>query len=188
MLHVQLQMSMLTRVTMGTMGTKIHPKALHLQLTIRTKILTQGNPPKTHMLGSQQKIHMPDNLPKTLMLVSQLRKTHTMQESQRRIHSMQLKTLTQGVSQRSITRLMEEMVEEAKRRLLLLLKELWLEWMRLGQVVPLVLQVEKERKVLLARLDLREPLDLLVCRACLVLQGLFLTFSLTSTGSRCLRG
>ena len=186
MLHVQLQMSMLTRVTMGTMGTKIHPKALHLQLTIRMKILTQGNPPKTHMLGSQQKIHMPDNLPKTLMLVSQLRKTHTMQESQRRIHTMQLKTLTQGVSQRSLTRLMEEMVEEVKRRLLLL-KELWLEWMRLGQVVPLVLQVEKERKVLLARLDLREPLGLLVCRACLVLQGLFLTFSLTSTGSRCLR-
>ena len=100
---------------------------------------------------------------------------------------MQLKNLTQGVSQRSLTRLMEEMVEEVKRRLLLL-KELWLEWMRLGQVVPLVLQVEKERKVLLARLDLREPLDLLVCRACLVLQGLFLTFSLTSTGSRCLRG
>ena len=123
MLHVQLQMSMLTRVTMGTMGTKIHPKALHLQLTIRTKILTQGNPPKTHMLGSQQKIHMPDNLPKTLMLVSQLRKTHTMQESQRRIHTMQLKNLTQGVSQRSLTRLMEEMVEEVKRRLLLL-KEL----------------------------------------------------------------
>ena len=99
---------------------------------------------------------------------------------------MQLKTLTQGVSQRSLTRLMEEMVEEVKRRLLLL-KELWPEWMRLGQVVPLVLQVEKERKVLLARLDLREPLDLRVCRACLVLQGLFLTFSLTSTGSRCLR-
>merc|ERR1719357_1752817 len=115
------------------MGTKIHPKALHLQLTIRTKILTQGNPPKTHML------------------VSQLRKTHTMQESQRRIHTMQLKTLTQGVSRRSLTRLMEEMVEEVKRRLLLL-KELWLVWMRLGQVVPLVLQVEKERKVLLARL------------------------------------
>ena len=36
---------------------------------------------------------------------------------------MQLKTLTQGVSQRSLTRLMEEMVEEVKRRLLLL-KEL----------------------------------------------------------------
>merc|ERR1719230_610020 len=100
-----IQMSMLTRVTMGTMGTKIHPKVLLLQLTIRMKILMQGNPPKTHMLGSQQKIHMPDNLPKTLMLVSQLRKTHT----------MQLKNLTQGVSQRSLTRLMKEMVEEVKR-------------------------------------------------------------------------
>lgn len=60
--------------------------------------------------------------------------------------------------------------------------------MPLGQVVPRVLQVERERKALQVPLDLREPLDLQVCLACQVPQDHFLTFSLTSTGSKCLRG
>jgi len=60
--------------------------------------------------------------------------------------------------------------------------------MPLGQVVPRVLAVERERKALQVHLDLRELLDLQVCLACQVLQDHFLTFSLTSTGSKCLRG
>ena len=58
----------------------------------------------------------------------------------------------------------------------------------MGQVVPRVLQVEMERKVHQVRMDLRELLDLQVCLACQVLLGHCLTFSLTLTGSRCLRG
>ena len=58
----------------------------------------------------------------------------------------------------------------------------------MGQVVLRALQVEMERKVLQVRMDLRELLDLQVFLACQVLQGHCLTFSLTSTGSRCLRG
>ena len=58
----------------------------------------------------------------------------------------------------------------------------------MGQVVPRVLAVERERKALQVHLDLRELLDLQVCLACQVLQDHFLTFSLTSTGSKCLRG
>ena len=78
------------------------------------------------------------------------------------------------------------MMEEVKKKQLR--AELWLGLTPLGQVVLQVLQAERARKALLVHRDHRELLDLLVCLACQVQQDHFLTFNLTSTGSKCLRG
>ena len=78
---------------------------------------------------------------------------------------------------------MKEVVKKKQLR-----ADLWLGLTPLGQVVLQVLQAERARKALLVHRDHRELLDLLVCPACQVQQDHFLTFNLTSTGSKCLRG
>ena len=78
---------------------------------------------------------------------------------------------------------MKEVVKKKQLR-----ADLWLGLTPLGQVVLQVLQAERARKALLVHRDHRELLDPLVFPACQVQQDHFLTFNLTSTGSKCLRG